>query len=148
MSQPHIAQAARGWVGTRFAHQGRVKKSANSRGGCDCIGLIIGVAGELGISCKGRKLADFDSLSYSRNPDGFSLKTALDEYLTPIKIAEAAVGDVLLLRINKDPQHVAFIGSYEGGGLSLIHSYIQARGVVEHTFDEYWQERVVGAYRL
>jgi hypothetical protein len=53
-----------------------------------------------------------------------------------------------LLRINDFPQHVAFIGDYEGDGHSLIHAYIQARGVVEHAFDEYWRQRVVAAYRL
>lgn len=125
-----------------------MKKSAQSRGGCDCIGLIIGVATELNIICKGRALADVDNLNYSRKPDGASLKAALDEYLIPIPSAEAVVGDVLLLRINKEPQHVAFLGDYEGDGLSLIHAYIQARGVVEHVFDDYWQERLVEAYRL
>lgn len=73
---------------------------------------------------------------------------ALDEYLMPVPIILAVPGDVVLLRINKHPQHVAFLADYAGGCFSLIHSYIQARGVVEHVFDEYWQERLVGAYGL
>jgi hypothetical protein len=89
-----------------------------------------------------------DNCAYSRRPDGLSLKKALDEYLIPISIHDADIGDVLLLSIHKEPAHVAFIGDYAGGGLSLIHSYIEARGVVEHAFDSHWQQRVVGAYRL
>ncbi len=145
--QSAIVVEARSWIGTSFHHQGRVKKNATSKGGCDCIGLIIGVTSALGIKCKGYSLAQLDNKNYSKHPDGVSLKAALDEYLTPIPVNSIQPGDVLLIRFNKEPQHVAFVGDY-GGGLSLIHCYIQARGVVEHVLDDYWMERVVGAYSL
>lgn len=148
MSQSAIICEARRWIGTRFEHQGRVRKTASSKGGCDCIGLIIGVTSALGIKCKGISLADIDHKNYSKHPDGISLRLAMDEYLVPIPIDSAKAGDIFLMKIHKDPQHVAFVGNYEGGGLSLIHCYMQARGVVEHVFDDYWRERVVAAYRL
>src|SRR4051812_11829838 len=102
-----IISEARSWIGTRFHHQGRIKK-----GGCDCIGLIIGVAEALDIKSKGRSFAEIDNKNYSKNPDGVSLKLALEEYLTPIPLGSIRPGDILLLKINKEPQHVAFIGDY------------------------------------
>ena len=38
---------ARSWVGTRYVHQGRVKRNAHNLGGCDCLGLLVGVVREL-----------------------------------------------------------------------------------------------------
>lgn len=148
MSRTQITTEARSWIGTRFHHQGRVKKSENSQGGCDCIGLIIGVTTVLGIKCNGVSLAEIDNTNYSKIPDGKNLKNALDLYLTPIAIDAFKPGDVLLMRIYKDPQHVAFVGDYAGGRLSLIHCYMQARGVTQHVLDDYWRERIVGAYEL
>ncbi len=148
MSRAQIIHEARSWIGTRFVHQGRVKKTASSKGGCDCIGLVVGVAANLGIKCHGQPIANIDNTGYSKIPDGLSLKKALDEYLTPIPIDMARPGDILLMKINKYPQHVAFIGDYCHSGLSLIHCYIQSRGVVEHALDGYWRDRIVGAYVL
>jgi cell wall-associated NlpC family hydrolase len=53
-------------------------------------------------------------------------------------------GDVLLMRFSADPQHFGFF-STRG---QMIHSYAQARRVVEHRIDLLWQRRVVGVYRL
>jgi hypothetical protein len=125
-----------------------VKKSEFSNGGCDCIGLIIGVASVLDIKCKGLSLHDIDTANYSKIPDGQSLKNTLDSYLTPIPISNFQPGNILLLKITQHPQHVAFVGDYAGGGLSLIHCYIQARGVIEHVLDDYWRARIIGAYEF
>jgi cell wall-associated NlpC family hydrolase len=148
MSHSAIITEARSWIGTRFVHQGRVKKSVESQGGCDCIGLIIGVATACNIKCKGIALSGIDNKNYSRNPDGINLRKSLDEYLIQVAIEYIHPGDVLLMRINKHPQHVAFVGDYANGGLSLIHCHTQARGVVEHVLDDYWAKRVVAGYRL
>lgn len=148
MSRSQIIIEARSWIGTRFHHQGRIKKTENSKGGCDCIGLIIGVASNLDIKCKGRPLVSFDRTNYSRIPDGESLKNSLDYCLSPINIDSIQLADILLMRINKEPQHVAFVGVNDEGGLSLIHCYMQARGVVEHALDGYWKQKIVAAYSL
>jgi len=148
MTRERIIAEARSWIGTRFHHQGRVKRTANSKGGCDCIGLVIGVACALEIKCNGVLLADIDNKNYSRIPDGTSLQRALDTHLTPIAINSANIGDIFLMKINEHPQHVSFIGNYESGGLSLIHCFAQARGVVEHALDDYWRLRIVSAYSL
>jgi cell wall-associated NlpC family hydrolase len=148
MTREKIIAEARSWIGTRFHHQGRVKINADSKGGCDCIGLIIGVACALDLKFNGKLLSEVDSKNYSKTPDGTSLKNALDLHFKPTEIDAARGGDVLLMRIDERPQHVALIGNYKDGGLSLIHSFAQARGVVEHACDDYWCSRIVAAYSL
>ena len=60
-----------------------------------------------------------------------------------IPIGGIEVGDVLLLSIDTQPQHLAILGDR-----SIIHSYAPARGVVEHNLDAWWQKRIVAAFRI
>ncbi len=136
MKREDIVTEARSWIGTRFHHQGRLKGV-----GVDCAGLVVGVAEAVGINVH-------DYTDYSRYPDGQMLEQVCDEQLTRIALNEIQPGDVLLMRFETEPQHLAFVGDYEFGGLSIIHSYIQARGVVESRLDEVWLNRVYAAYRL
>lgn len=131
-----IVTAARGWLGTRFHHQGRVRGV-----GCDCAGLVVGVARELGLS-------DFDMTGYARQPDGFMLRHVCDENMTAIPVSDIAPGDVLLFRFEADPQHLAIVGDYAHGGLSIIHAYAPSRKVIETRLDDAWRARIVAAYRL
>ncbi|MCD6035212.1 MAG: putative phage cell wall peptidase NlpC/P60 family [Rickettsiales bacterium] len=151
--QTHITAEAREWIGTRFHHQGRCKRTSAHSGGCDCIGLIVGVLKNLGMTVDvgGVKipLHTFDRTDYSMLPDGKQLEAALLKYLNPIPNSAIEPADILLFRFDKNPQHVAFAGDYrDGGGLSLIHCYRSAGAVVEHRFDETWQERLVAAFRI
>jgi NlpC/P60 family putative phage cell wall peptidase len=142
-----IVNEARSWIGTRFVHQGRVKKNASNRGGCDCIGLVVGVADNVGIMYHGSKLSQYDRLDYAKMPDGTQLEEAFCIYLDRIKIDEIRPADILMFRFNKDPQHVGIIGDC-GDDFSLIHCYLQARKVVEHRLDEHWYNRIVAAFRF
>ncbi|PIR33975.1 MAG: peptidase P60 [Alphaproteobacteria bacterium CG11_big_fil_rev_8_21_14_0_20_44_7] len=127
-----IVEAARGWLGTKFHHQGRMKNV-----GVDCIGLIVGVAKELGIAVEDRN-------DYAREPRNGELEKALGANLSECEIAHGAVA---LFRIEKEPQHVGIISKYKNG-LGLIHAYAQTRKVVEHSFDECWQKRLVKTFSL
>lgn len=133
-----IIQIAREWLGTPFHHQGRVKGV-----GCDCIGLVIGVAEEAGI-----EISRHDERNYSMLPDGKKLKAALDKYLMPIDIEDISGGDILLMKFNKQPQHVGIVVDAHCGGLGIIHCYMKARGVVEHGLDDYWRKKIVACYRF
>jgi NlpC/P60 family putative phage cell wall peptidase len=145
--QNQIISEARSWLGTRFVHQGRVKKSAVNKGGCDCIGLVMGVADNIGITHNGNKLSAYDRQDYARIPDGIELEAAFAKYLDRINIDEIRPADILMFCFEKEPQHVGIIGDY-GDELSLIHCYLQARRVVEHRLDEYWYRRIVAAFRF
>ena len=125
-----IILAARSWLGTKFHHQGRKKNV-----GVDCIGLVVGVAREVGFEVA-------DRTDYCRQPHARELEKALLGYLNPCKIK---VGAVALFTLGKEPQHVGIITDY-GAGFGIIHAYAQARKVVEHNLDSWWRERLTACF--
>jgi cell wall-associated NlpC family hydrolase len=143
-----IVACARGWIGTRFHHQGRVKKTQHHKGGVDCLGLLAGVANELRLrGPEGNPLTLADETNYSHQPDAVRLKERLSELLMPVAEDHLTPGDIVLLRIDDSPQHLAIISDI-AGGLGLIHAYAPARAVVEHQLDEYWRQRIEAAFRI
>jgi hypothetical protein len=148
MTHTDVALCARGWLGTRFHHQGRLKKTATHNGGVDCLGLLVGVARELDLrTTDNTLLADFDRADYTHLPDTQRLQCMLAELLTEIPAKNIAPGNIVLLTIDGRPQHMG-IFSDMAGELGLIHAYAPARAVVEHHFDDAWRERIVAAYRI
>ncbi|MGE0755119.1 MAG: C40 family peptidase [Alphaproteobacteria bacterium] len=146
--EDRIVQAARGWLGTRFCHQGRVKKTASHAGGVDCLGLLIGVAAELQLcNHEGKPLMGYDERDYPHYPDVERLRHMLGSHLLPIHHAGIQPGDVVLLNIDGHPQHMG-ICCRLNGALSLIHAYAPARAVVEHHLDSWWNARIVSVFRI
>ena len=137
---PAIAQCARRYLGTRFHHQGRLKKNSGGKGGIDCLGLLVMVAAELDLRGRnGEKLSDFDARDYSHQPDARALRAKLESLLYPTTII--APGNILLLNVDGSPQHLA-IATDTG----IIHAYAPARAVVEHALDDYWRGKIVAVY--
>ena len=122
---------ARSWVGTPFAHRGRMKGSA-----VDCIGVAY---------CVARK---FDMVpveamvTYSRDPSGNLLHKSIGKYLMRVH-PPYKPGDLLVFRFVRDPQHVAVFT-----GKNLIHAYSEVGKCIEHRFDKKWQKRLTGAFRF
>ena len=166
-----IVATARKWIGTRFTHQGRVRATDTHRGGCDCLGLIIGVAQELNLTTtRGDTcvlLASCDRRDYGHNPERYVLEEALCTWLERIPAAVMAPGDVALFCLESTPQHVGIVSDYRiqdtasahrqhthcpypsgHRNLGLIHAYAQARKTVEHHFNDWWRARLVGAFRF
>lgn len=143
-----IVASARTWRGTRFIHQGRRKAAGADPGGVDCLGLLIGVAEELGLTAQdGRLLAGHDVAAYSKSPDGAALMARLDELLIPIPPEDTQPGDVALFALDSVPQHLAILSDYAPGVPGMIHAFAPVRRVVEHRMDEGWQKRLVRLYR-
>jgi hypothetical protein len=137
---------ARTWLGTSFCHQGRLKKSLDNNGACDCLGLIMEVAKSLDLqTLHNLPFVLLDRLNYSSIPDSNELKYELDTNLTKIDSPEE--GDITLLSFLGQPQHLAFIGR-DNTSLTLIHAYMPSGRVCEHIFDQKWQRRVVAFYRF
>lgn len=132
-TRAQVIDAARSYLNVRFHHQGR------TRAGLDCVGLVIRVAHDLG-------LTTFDVSGYGRYPQADLLRRHLAEQCTPVDVVQP--GDVVLMRFETDPQHVALVGDYRYGGLSLIHAFAPSRKVVEHQCDSLWRGRLLGAYSL
>ena len=116
-----VIECARSFLETPFHHQARLKGV-----GVDCVGLVIGVARELGLVAP-----DFDVDAYPRTPDGTSLMHLVNLHMTPIAHEAMQPGDVVVVSFDRDPQHLGILGDYRHGGLSIIHAAGNAGRVIE-----------------
>lgn len=110
-----LVTEARTWEGTPFAWQ----QSAKGQG-CDCKGLIAGIAREVGVpegqSPEALMMGDY----HGRVPTG-ELRQGLRRLFD--KVTEAQPADVLLMNFRGKPQHLAM---YLGDGL-MIHCHQRQR---------------------
>jgi len=126
-----VVAAAREWLGTPFHHQGRLKGV-----GVDCVGVVIGVAKELGIS-------DFDVDGYGHRPDSREMERLARKLLAEVPADAVRLGDVLLIEVDSQPQHLAFVTP-----AGMLHAYAPLRCVVEHRIDASWRARIIAAFSL
>lgn len=140
MTRADILSSARAEIGTPFRHQGRISGKA-----LDCAGLIIRVA-----SAIGAEYLDFPG--YSRHPSDGLLESALDAQASLVRmpLSDMQSGDVLLMRFNTDPQHLAIFAGHSAvyRAEGIIHAWLQARKVCEHVLTDEWRGRIVRVYRF
>lgn len=114
-----IVSITRSWLHTPFHHQMRTRGV-----GCDCIGLIIGVAHEFGI------LMNEDFGVYHSLQDADVLEERLRKYALPTSIA---LGNVALFKSAKHGSHVGIITDYQNTkSYALVHACMKRKQVVEH----------------
>jgi len=130
-----LIAVAREYLGTPFHHEGRLKGI-----GVDCVGLLICVARDLGLSHR-------DVTGYPRQPSGGRLRRELHSQLTLLAIADAEPGDIVLMADTQE-RHVGLLASHPLGMSSLIHADAWRRCVIEHRLDMMWHARIVAAYRF
>ncbi|WP_421885139.1 NlpC/P60 family protein [Methylibium sp.] len=135
VARSDIVAEARTWIGTPWRHQRCVKAV-----GVDCGQLIAGVLRELGVR-------DVVITGYARIPDG-SLRGICEQHMKAVPVSQAQPGDAVLMRFDTEPQHLGILGDYPHGGLSLIHSTLKNRKVVEHRLDDRWRNYCVAAYSI
>ena len=137
MKARDIVALARETLGTPYRHQGRGGGLA-----LDCAGVPVHVATRLGIP-----LTDYTR--YGRLPIPGEMRAALDSHLQRVTREQMQPGDVAWIRFRAEPQHLAVVGDYHLGGLSLIHAYNGAglSRVVEHRLDAAWLARIVAVWR-
>jgi len=126
-----MIDAARACLGTPFHHQGRLPGS-----GLDCIGLVVVALRAVGLEVR-------DRLDYGVRPDGTSLVAALESHGAR-RAPDIAMGNILLIRFDHQPQHVALATGPE----TMIHSFAPAGKVIETTIGPYWQRRILGVYAI
>ncbi|MBS3962570.1 MAG: C40 family peptidase [Sandarakinorhabdus sp.] len=123
-----LVAAARGFIGTPWRHQGRLKGV-----GVDCVGLVVGALAEVGILVDGRT-------DYPRQPDPDELLGQLRTWCR--RRPKARPGDILLFAMDGHrPQHIGIATD-----IGVIHAHAGARAVVEHGLDETWAPRVAGVF--
>jgi NlpC/P60 family putative phage cell wall peptidase len=142
-----IVAEARDWIGTPFAHH-----QATKGAGCDCIGLVAGVASAAGITN-----AWFDGRAapfkgYGKTPDPGVLRRACETFMERIPVASVLPGDVLVMRVprGQEPQHFGIVSSIaaDGGPATMIHALNVVGRVVEQRIDDNWRSRILMAYRF
>lgn len=121
ITREQIVTEARTWLGTPWVHQHRAKGVA-----VDCAGLVIGVARALGVVAD-----DFDVQGYGRQPDG-TLLDLCDMHLQRIGQADMQPGDVVVVAVERDPQHMGIVVPYHAAGLAIVHAASNAGRVIEH----------------
>jgi NlpC/P60 family putative phage cell wall peptidase len=123
MSQSAIS-IARDWLGTPF------KEAASVCGvGCDCAGLIEGVARTLGIECPDRATVQSDILTAART------------FMVECNCAQACSLVLLSREPGGAPLHAALVTDID----TLIHAHWSA-GVVENRFGAWFQRRVTHVF--
>lgn len=133
-----VVAAARELRDVPFKHQGR------TLAGLDCAGVVVYVAHLFGLS-------SFDATGYRRLPGAVGAERLEDvcrREMRQIDPATAAAGDVALFLIGKRPRHLAILGDYALGGLSMIHAYEPAGKVAETAFDLHWRHLLFETYAL
>lgn len=126
-----IVEAAHGFIGVPFRHQGR-----DPRFGVDCRGLFFAIAAQLGIQPRHEHRNDYD-----RNPDPKEFRAALEsEFDLLVEIADRASlkhppldlslvqpGDIFLIRFPRcTPEEATHGAVFAGDGPfepMLIHAY-------------------------
>lgn len=127
-----IVAAARAHVGTPFRHQGRLPGKA-----LDCAGLVIMTARAIGLNPN-------DRTGYPRRPFSGLMESVLDAQPCLRRVErEPQAGDVLLLRFEGDPQHLAICA-----GETIIHAWAQPGVVAENDFTADWRRRMVRVYEF
>lgn len=130
MTRKDIVSIARSYIGTPFHHQGRQKGR-----GIDCVGLLVCVMRECGLNVE-------DQANYNGLIDAGLLRLKLELHLIEITTYQVLSGDVYLLRIGRNPQHIGIVSD-----VGIIHTHQNAGRVVETNMTG-WEKRIVSAYKF
>lgn len=128
-----IIAEARTWLGTPFVPQGRIKGVA-----ADCP-FLVAVANACGIHVD-------DHEGYIQQPTMCSLRRIIESRVKRVAIAEP--GDVLMLKIDQYPQHLALLTEKQ----TIIHAsrsnHKRINCVIEHAYQGKWVRNTVACYRF
>lgn len=139
MDRARIVAAARGWIGTPYAHQ------ASARGaGADCLGLLRGVWRE--IHGEEPEQAPPYTPDWAEPQREERLWAAAHRHLLPVASGEFTAGDVLLFRMRDGSvaKHLGILTD-AGSAASFVHAYA-GHGVVESPLSAPWRRRIVAAF--
>lgn len=134
-----LVTAARSYLGVKWRHRGR------SVHGLDCAGL-----GMLAYRDCGVQLPDF--VHYGREPHKDGLVTCMTAALgDPLPSSTPLLdGDVLVLRFDREPHHVAIVAAANYGGtdtFNIIHAEGHVGRVIEQRLTPDMLARVTHHYR-
>ena len=134
-----IITEAREWIGTPYHHQAMVKGV-----GCDCAGFVVGVGIRTGaLSMTDKEIASYSG--YGRIPNPNYMRKNMERFL--FEIDDPKTGDIVLIQWRHNmPMHLAILSEYKNRR-TIIHSYRDSGGVVEHNFNDLWDNKVHSFWR-
>lgn len=134
-----VAAQAMKWVGTPFAHQGRVRGPA---GGVDCVGLPIGVAEELGIELP---IGVYEALAYPSDPSSEELMRVVSLACEPVEVLMPGRVAVFWWVHPTRPKHVGIVVE---GGFVHARNRLSGKAQVElHPWSLYFREHLHSVWR-
>lgn len=134
VSPADILRVGRGYVGTPFHKDGRVKGV-----GVDCIGLVVCVFRDLGV--------DLSAIDCHRHTQGDMceiLKEGLSQFCDPVTRIDN--GDILIVRSKGVFNHCGLVFPLIGTWIHAVDSRVHNK-VIEQPITDKWLERVCAAYR-
>lgn len=136
LKRADIMRVVRSFVDVPYKHQGR------GRMGIDCVGLLCGVAEELGHPVTA-------PVAYSTMPRGHQLLDPCNAQLWKPVRQQVLYGDLAVFWgwSPSEPQHFAFIGNY-GSQTTVIHSFSKFGKVVEQEYNRLWVRKFSCLYTL
>ena len=139
MKGPALLAEARGWIGTPYRHA-----SATKGVGCDCLGLILGVARHVLGPAFQPSVRPYSPDWAEASQDEWLLK-GFDEHLCRISPYRAEEGDVLLFRWRKGrpASHAAVAVTRR----AILHAHARTR-VCEVPLIMPWRRRIAAAFRF
>lgn len=143
MTRAEVIADAKEWLDapTRYVHQQRLKGV-----GTDCIGIVGGIARDRGHPDGVAWERDPDAHTYGKTPEPRKLVALADKYLERIRATEIAPADVVMIRVEKEPQHFAIVVEVEPHPY-IVHASNMTGRVIKTRLDEHWRKRVLRAYR-
>lgn len=138
LTRAAIVTEARGWIGTRYRHQGSLKGV-----GCDCLGLVRGVWR----NCVGSEPETPPPYApdWAEASGIETLAEAATRHLIPVALDEISGGDVLLFRWRDG--YVAKHTAIATGDGTMIHAHDGA-AVCEVALSPWWRRRLAFAFRF
>jgi hypothetical protein len=142
VSRIAVVEKAREYIGTPFAHRGRIKGTA-----LDCVGLLLCVAEDLGLRDKlGRRIRRTDFLNYPEKPGAKIIREQCAGYLTEKSFADIQLADIVVFRLGDNPSHFGIISAV-ASELAFVHAFPgSSRGCIEQVLSLNWRSRIVGVY--
>lgn len=135
-----IVNVARKWLNTPFHPQGRLKGI-----GCDCVGLIVGIASELNIKSKqGGYIQEYDMQDYDYKNDSSVLVHTINLHLE--KTNEMTTGDIIIFEFDESHFHLGLLSYISTTRVQLIHSCYTCQKVVEHRMPFKWRKNTHSIY--
>ncbi len=134
VEKEEIVIQARRYLDTPFLHLGRTEE------GLDCVGLIVKVSQDLGLS-------NYDIKNYTPESNKdifFNAFRKCPDLQRVVPINNYQIGDVLIFSLPFNPCHAGIL-SFDN---RIIHALQSSKKVVEHRITKFWSSKIRESYRF